>query len=184
MLAEEGWKDHDGDGIIDKDGKKFEFTLLTNEGNKRRETITQIVQQQLKQVGIKVHPKLMEWSAFLKKTGPPNWDFDALVLGWSLGSDPDPEQIFSAKEIKQGLNNIHYKPDPEIEKMMQENSKIVDQDKRGEMIKKIQAAIAEDQPYTFLYYRNNVIIYNPKYHNVQQGLFGGWYHIKDWWMEQ
>lgn len=183
MLADEGWKDHDDDGIIDKDGKKFEFELLTNKGNKRRETITEIVQQDLKKVGIEVHPKIMEFDAFLDKTNPPNWDYDAYVLGWSLSSDPDNKEIFSKKEIKQGLNNVWYKPDKETEKLLQKNSSVIDQDKRGEMIKKTQQNIAEDQPYTFLYYKNNDTMYKPTLH-PKIGVDTSYYHIKDWWMEQ
>ncbi|HEU5139130.1 MAG TPA: peptide-binding protein, partial [Bacillales bacterium] len=183
MLASEGWKDHNGDGTIDKNGKEFKFTILSNKGNQRRKTIGEIVQQNLKKVGIDAQPKLMEWSAELEKINPPNWDYDAVILGWALGADPDPKQIFSATEIKKGLNFVWYKPDQKIEKLMQENSKVTDREKRGEMIKEIQAAIAEDQPYTFLYYKNNIMVYTPKLH-AQQGIDTSFYHVKDWWIEQ
>lgn len=53
MLAEAGWKDTNGDGILDKDGKKFSFTLKTNQGNKVREDIAVVVQEQLKKSALK-----------------------------------------------------------------------------------------------------------------------------------
>lgn len=183
MLADEGWKDSDGDGILDKDGKKFEFELITNKGNNRRETAIQIVQEDLKKVGIKVNPKPVLFDTFVVITAPPKWDYDAYLLGWSLGSDPDNKQIFSKKEIKNGLNNVWYKPDEETEKLLQENSKEINQEKRGEMIKKTQKAVAEDQPYTFLYYKNKDTMYKPTLH-PEIGVSTGYYHVKDWWIEQ
>ena len=59
MLAEAGWKDTNGDGYLDKDGKKFSFTIKTNQGNKVREDFAVVVQEQLKKIGIEVKPKLL-----------------------------------------------------------------------------------------------------------------------------
>ncbi|HJV45189.1 MAG TPA: ABC transporter substrate-binding protein, partial [Bacillota bacterium] len=52
LLAQAGWQDHDGDGILDKDGKKFSFVLMTNQGNKIREMVSQIVQEQWRAIGV------------------------------------------------------------------------------------------------------------------------------------
>ena len=60
MLAEAGWKDTDGDGIIEKDGKPFEFTIVTNQGNKNREKAAVIIQRDLKRVGISVKIRVIE----------------------------------------------------------------------------------------------------------------------------
>jgi peptide/nickel transport system substrate-binding protein len=183
LLAEAGWKDTDGDGILDKNGKKFSFVIKTNQGNKVREQIAQVVQQMWKEVGIEAKPKIQEWSSFIKDVTAPTWNFDACILGWALGVDPDPSDIFSSKEIAQGLNFVHYK-NPELDKLMAENTKITDREQRGEMIKEIQAGIAEDQPYTFLYYDNDHIMYNPKLQNVQQHPSIAYYKIEDWWIKQ
>ncbi|HET7616289.1 MAG TPA: peptide-binding protein, partial [Bacillales bacterium] len=151
ILADAGWKDTDGDGYLDKNGKTFSFVLKTNQGNKTREQIATVVQQQLKQVGIKVTPKIIEWSAFIKQVTAPNWNFEAVILGWSLGTDPDPSDLWSCDEIKQGLNFVAY-CNKDIEPLMKKNTKLLDRQKRKEVIGKIMAQIAEDQPYTFLYY--------------------------------
>ncbi|MCK9574279.1 MAG: peptide-binding protein, partial [Candidatus Omnitrophica bacterium] len=64
LLAEAGWQDSDGDGILDKDGKQFEFTVLTNMGNTARIKTATIIQYRLSKVGIKVNIRQLEWSAF------------------------------------------------------------------------------------------------------------------------
>lgn len=50
-LKEAGWEDHDGDGYLDKDGKKFSFEIKTNQGNKIREDLAVVVQQTIKRSG-------------------------------------------------------------------------------------------------------------------------------------
>ncbi|VEF47037.1 peptide ABC transporter substrate-binding protein [Bacillus freudenreichii] len=150
MLADAGWKPG-SDGILEKDGKKFSFEVKTNQGNKVREDIVVLLQEQLKEVGIEAKPKVVEFSSLIADVDPGVWNFDAIVLGWSLGTDPDPSGIFHTKEIEEGLNFVGYS-NKELDKLMDEQLKEKDQEKRKEMIGEIQAGLAEDQPYSFLYY--------------------------------
>lgn len=181
ILADAGWKDSDGDGILDKGGKKFEFSLKTNQGNKARETIAQVVQQQMKKIGIQVDVQVLEWSAFindniLKKK------FDTTILGWSLGVDPDPSGIWHSKEAKDGgLNFISYK-NPEADKLMDENTKILDLQKRKEVIDKINYMIADDQPYSFLYYPNDHLAIPANLKGYEYGPAGLFYNIQNIWL--
>jgi peptide/nickel transport system substrate-binding protein len=150
LLAEAGWKPGK-DGILEKDGKRFSFEVKTNQGNKAREDIVVLLQEQLKEVGIEAKPKVVEWSSLIADIDPGVWNFDAIVLGWALATDPDPSGIFHTKEIEQGLNSIAYS-NPELDKLMDQQLQEKDKEKRKKMIGEIQAKLAEDQPYTFLYY--------------------------------
>src|SRR5690625_343505 len=89
LLEEAGWEEGE-DGILERDGEKFEFTVKTNSGNTIREDIAVVVQSMLKEVGIEVDVEYVEWGAFLEQTEAPNFDFDMIILGWALGTDPDP----------------------------------------------------------------------------------------------
>ncbi|HEX7065782.1 MAG TPA: peptide-binding protein [Bacillales bacterium] len=182
LLSEAGWKDTDGDGIREKDGKEFSFVLKTNQGNRTRKQTATVIQQYLKEVGVKVEPKIVEWSAFIQQVTEEH-DYEAVILGWALGIDPDPSDLWSCDEIEKGLNFVAY-CNKEIEPLMEKNSKITDRDKRAEVIGKIMAQIAEDQPYTFLYYPKDTIAYNPKLQNVQQHARIAYYHINEWWIKQ
>ena len=106
MLAEAGWKDHDGDGILDKDGTKFAFTLLTNQGNEQRAKCAQIIQQNLKQIGIEVKINILEWQAFLHNFIDQR-KFEAIIIGWALSRDPDLYDLWhSSKTAPQEFNFI------------------------------------------------------------------------------
>ncbi|RWR13137.1 peptide-binding protein [Siminovitchia fortis] len=150
MLADAGWKPG-SDGILEKDGKKFSFEVKTNQGNKAREDIVVLLQEQLKEVGIEAKPKVVEFSSLIADIDPGVWNFDAIVLGWSLATDPDPSGIYHTKEIEKGLNFTGYS-NPELDKLMDEQLQELDQEKRKEMLGEIQKKLAEDQPYTYLYY--------------------------------
>jgi peptide/nickel transport system substrate-binding protein len=182
LLADAGWKDTDGDGILDKDGQKFEFTLKTNQGNKAREQIAVVVQQQLAEVGISVTPKLMEWSAFIEDVTAPNWNYDALILGWALGTDPDPTGIWHSKEIEEGLNFVAYSR-PKLDELMDQQIKELDQEKRKVMVWEIFAEIASDQPYTFLYYPNAHVAMQPYMKGFTHHPRADRYKANEWWFD-
>lgn len=85
LLKEVGFEDHDGDGIIDKNGKPLEFTIITNQGNPLRKKAAQIIQQRLKNVGIKVNIRIIEWTVFLKEfVDKSNFDAQILYPCWHL----------------------------------------------------------------------------------------------------
>ncbi len=150
MLADAGWKPG-SDGILEKDGKRFSFEVKTNQGNKEREDIVVLLQEQLKEVGIEAKPKVVEFSSLIADIDPGVWNFDAIVLGWSLATDPDPSAIYHTKEIEKGLNFTGYS-NPELDQLMDEQLQELDQEKRKKQLGDIQAKLAEEQPYTYLYY--------------------------------
>ena len=96
LFAAEGWKDTDGDKILDKDGKKFSFVLKTNKGNSIREKIVVQIQDMLKQVGVEVKTNIMDapvMFAQLKKK-----DFEAVVVGWSVSLKTDMTTLWHSKQ--------------------------------------------------------------------------------------
>ncbi|MCE7791335.1 peptide-binding protein [Salipaludibacillus sp. CUR1] len=155
LLEEAGWEEG-GDGILERDGERFSFTLKTNSGNQIREDIAVIIQSMLNEVGVEVDVEYVEWGAFLDQIYPPNWDFDAIILGWALGTDPDPRAIWHTEEIEQGQNYTGFSRD-DVDELIDENVLIVDQDERAEALHEIFEIIAEEQPYTFLYYPNDLV---------------------------
>lgn len=181
MLADAGWKPG-ADGILEKDGERFSVEVKTNQGNKVREDIVVILQQQLKEVGIEIIPQLVEFSALIADIDPGVWNFEGIVLGWSLGVDPDPSGIFHTKEIENGLNFTGYS-NPEIDVLMDAQLQELDKEKRKEMIGKIQEALAEDQPYTFLYYPEEFRALPKNLEGYEFHAKNQLYHINKWWLK-
>jgi peptide/nickel transport system substrate-binding protein len=149
LLAEAGWKDTNGDGILDKDGKPFRFKLITNSGNETRRDVGVLVQRQLREIGIDVKFEFYEWSVFLKDFVNAR-HFDACILGWGLSVDPDAYEIWHSSQIEKGFNFVSYR-NPEVDRLWEEGRREYDTEKRKRIYWRIHELIAEDQPYTFLY---------------------------------
>lgn len=149
LLAEAGWRDSDGDGYLEKDGKKFKFTLITNSGNDLRRDTGVLVQRQLKEAGIDVRLGYYEWAVFLKNYINPR-NFEACILGWSISLDPDAYSIWHSSQIKDGFNFISYQ-NPEVDKLLVAGRREYDKEKRKAIYYHFQEILAEDQAYTFLY---------------------------------
>ena len=149
LLEEAGWR-RNKDGWLEKDGKKLQFTLITNSGNDLRKAILAIAQDAWKQIGIDVSTDLLEWSVFLQERVD-KADFDALILGWSMGIEPDLYQIWhSTQTHPHQLNFVGFKnreADDLIIKIRQE----YDHDKQVRYCHRLHDIIAREQPYTFLY---------------------------------
>ncbi len=150
LLAEAGWRDTNGDGILDKDGQPFQFTLMTNQGNSIREQTALIIQARLKKVGIDVKVRVMEWAAFIKNYLDAR-NFEAVVMGWSIPLDPDLYDVWSsAKAEAPGLNFISYKND-EVDRLIDESRFTHDKAVRKKAYDRIQEIFYEDVPYVFLF---------------------------------
>jgi peptide/nickel transport system substrate-binding protein len=180
LFADAGWKDSDGDGVLDKDGKKFEFEMQNIQGNKIREKAMTVIQQQLKKVGITVNTRIVEASAFTKNFQSKN--FESIYYAWSISGDPNPQGIWHSSEIESGLNTVSYK-NGEVDKLIEEDLRTFDKNKRKELLAKIDALIAEDQPYTFLYsptvimaYPANLTGFNPARDGLKE--IEKWYFTK------
>jgi len=178
LLHEAGWKDSDGDGILDKDGKKLSFVLLTNQGNKIREMVAQIVQQQWAEVGVEMTPRMLEWSAFIHNYVEAK-KFDAVLLGWSIGVDPDPTAIWHSKESEKGLNFIGYH-NPKVDQLLEENTRVMNTQTRKNILVQFQKIIAEEQPYTFLYYANGITAFPPGLQGMNEHPLSTFYNIHNW----
>jgi ABC-type transport system substrate-binding protein len=149
LLAEAGWKPGP-DGILQKNGERFSFTLITNNGNEVRRDIATLTQDGLKQLGIEVKVELYEWAVFLKNHINKG-DFDAMVLGWSLGNGYDQFQIWHSSQANpEQLNVVGYKSE-KADRLLDDIRQEYNREKIIRMAGDLQRTIYEDQPYLFLY---------------------------------
>ncbi|CAH2031069.1 peptide-binding protein [Trichlorobacter ammonificans] len=149
LLAEAGWLPG-SDGMLQKDGKPLRFTILTNQGNQQRLMTAQIIQQRLRQVGVDVRIRVVEWAAFLKEFIDKG-NFEVVLLAWLTSQDPDMYDIWHSSKTKPGeLNFIGY-ANPEVDRLLEEGRGTFDIEQRTKAYFRIQEILADEQPYTFLY---------------------------------
>ncbi|HWI53993.1 MAG TPA: ABC transporter substrate-binding protein [Symbiobacteriaceae bacterium] len=186
LLAEDGWK-AGADGILVKDGHKFEFELMTNAGNKRRESYAAIIQQNLADVGIKVNIKTLDFSAMIPNNVTPG-KYQALLLGWQLGLDPDAESIFSSKFYPPAGQNSGWYKNEKTDALWEKGYKVTSRAERKAVYADILKEFANDPPYVFLASQNLMTAYNQRVKwakedaPVQAIPYGYFYHVLNWWV--
>lgn len=180
LLNEVGWIDADRDGWLEKDGQDFELTIITNQGNEERIKVAQIIQRRLKDVGIKVKIKVVEWSVFLTEFIGKR-SFEAVLLGWSLGREPDNYDIWHSSKTKEGEFNFIGFKNEEVDNLLVEARRNFDQEKRKAYYQKIQRIIYDEQPCMFLYVPEGLSILHNRFRGIKQAPIGIGYNFIDWW---
>jgi ABC-type transport system substrate-binding protein len=149
LLAEAGWK-RNPEGWLVKDGKRLQFTLITNSGNDIRKAVMAIVQNEWRQIGIDVRTDLLEWSVFIQERVN-KLDFDALILGWQMGIEPDLYQIWhSSQTHPYQLNFVGFK-NAEADELIIKIRQEYNHDRQVAYSHQLHEIISREQPYTFLY---------------------------------
>jgi peptide/nickel transport system substrate-binding protein len=163
LLKDAGWIDHDGDGILDKDGKKFSFTFTIPSESKFGERLGSIMKEDLSKVGIDMDISRFEWAVFLNKIQSRN--FDATTLRWAGGYDDDPYQIWHSSQIKGGSNYVGFS-NKEADHIIEAARMEFDEKKRIRMYCRFQEILHREQPYTFLYTTPNLVVLSKRFTNV------------------
>jgi len=183
LLAQAGWRDTDRDGFLDREGRPFEFTIITNQGNKQREMTALIIQQRLEQVGIKVKVRTIEWAAFLKEFIDKK-NFEACILGWTIPMDPDLFDVWHSSKTRPGeLNFVSYKNE-EVDRLIDQGRYTFDQDKRKEAYRRIQELLHEDVPYVFLYVPDALPVVAARFHGIKPAPAGISYNFIKWYVPE
>lgn len=178
MLDEAGWV-VGSDGIRVKDGVPFSFTMLNRTGKADRIAVAQVIQAQLKEVGIDVQFETLESSAWTTRWRSGEWE--AMISGWFLPSDPSFTAIYGCG----GSNNMTGYCDPALDEVMKASDLNLDFDARKPLIDQAQAILADDAftlpiyaQVTPMYVANNMTGFLGSGTN-----FGSYWNVFEWGLE-
>jgi len=163
LLKEAGWIDHNNDGIRDKDGVKFEFELLLPSGSDTSEKIATILKEELDNQGIIMNIRKTEWAVFTTRLNERK--FDAVTLGWSMGVESDPYQIWSSTQMETGHNFVGF-DNKKAEKLITKARKEFNRKDRIKYYQEFANIVHEEQPYTFLFCRMSTVAVSNRFMDV------------------
>lgn len=167
LLAEAGWR-RNAEGWLEKNGQPLAFTLITNSGNEVRKAVMVVAQNAWRRLGIKVETLTMEWAVFINERVDKG-DFDALILGWSMGLDADIYQIFHSSQTGHfQLNFVGY-ANPEADALMVRIRQEYNHERQVAMARRLHRLIAADQPYTFLFVGKGLTLLDRKLVRMVEG---------------
>ena len=193
LLQDDGWT-KGSDGVYEKDGNKLAFSIVTNAGNVTRETLIQVAAEQYKQIGISVEPKTESFEALvdrLTQSKDPKYgdqgghDYDAVVLGWSQGADPDMYSVWDSNSTHAGENNsIQYK-NPDLDKAIDDSRTKCATGDRKDAFKRANQILNEEQPYDFGFAANVLLGVSTKIQGIDPGPYARYGQAKPetWWIQ-
>ncbi|MBK6417974.1 MAG: hypothetical protein IPF79_02110 [Ignavibacteria bacterium] len=185
LLAEAGWADTDGDGVLDKvlGGRRtpLHVSFLINAGNEMREAIAITMSEELRKIGVKMDIRKLEWSVFLENLRTRN--FEMYIGGWVNDPIPsDPYQIWHSSQIgNKGSNYVGFR-NKRADQLLDLNRTEFDETKRIAYMKEFQQIVATEQPYIFLWSPLYPSVYNTRLQNVNYSAVRPGYNPTQWWV--
>ncbi|MDY6820060.1 MAG: peptide-binding protein [Deferribacterota bacterium] len=182
MLLDEAGYHYDKEENIRKKGdNRLSFTIITNQGNENRKKVATILQESWEKIGVNIDIRVLEWATFINEYINKR-NFDAVVLAWNIVPDPDIYDVWHSSRCKKGGLNFTCYKNKELDKLIEKGRKTFDTEERRAIYFKIQEILAEEQPYTFLYYPDALVGLHKRFHNVKPAPAGIKYNIEEWFV--
>lgn len=165
-LAEAGWKDTDGDGILDKDGKPFRFTLMFPGVNPNYTKLAPILKEDFAKAGVQLELLSLEWSVVIQRIEQRK--FEAAMMGWTTPLESDPYQLWHSDNAKiPGSSNYISFANPEADRLIGIIRSSFDPAERSKAHHALHRLLHEEQPYLFLFSPYSLEIISSRYRNVR-----------------
>ncbi len=180
MLAEAGWSDSDGDGVIDKDGVPFRFELTTNQGNDERLDAVVMIKEHLRRVGIEVEPRTMEFNAMFSNLY--GHDFEAVLSAWGMPTTLSQRYAFHSDSIAEGENFSAYS-NPELDALIERMESLAEIEEAEPLLHEMQQIIHRDQPMTFLWESQRIVGASTRLHDLDPNVLGTFWYLHRAWLQ-
>lgn len=163
-------------GVLkDPHGRPVEFSIITNAGNKSRERMAAMIQQDLAAIGIQLRVAPLDFPSLIERITK-TFDYDSCLLGL-VGSDLDPNgamNVWLSSAANHQWNPNQKSPatpwEAEIDKLMQTQALAMDPAIRKRAFDRVQAIVAEQAPFIYLIHRNSMVGVSPRLRGVQPAL--------------
>jgi peptide/nickel transport system substrate-binding protein len=167
LLAEAGWRDTNGDGILEKNGRPLRFVLLTNSENRLKQDVQGFVQSQLRAVGADAQLRTVEIQTMLSQHK--SRDYDAIVTNWTLDTfRVDPVGLFACSESRRtGTANRAGYCNPRVDELMRRGVTGGDTAQTRATWAEFSRVLLQDRPMTTLFWTEDMAGVSPRLQNAQ-----------------
>jgi peptide/nickel transport system substrate-binding protein len=190
LLADAGFKDTNGDGVLEKDGTSLDFTLIYASSDAERKDMSIALKTDLAKIGINLELVGKSWDEISYDVFRDN----LMVMAWGSPFDPDEQNYenWGSKYIGNDWWNAASYSNPEVDKLLEEGRTTFDKQKRKAIYQNLQTILAEDQPVAFMVFGNYVYALNDKIVGIAprngphgEGNTGGimgelWWNVEQW----
>jgi peptide/nickel transport system substrate-binding protein len=182
LLAESGWEDHDGDGILDRDGQPLAFEVLAPSESEVRLDVCLLVERDLARIGVRATPRLMEWGAV--QAAVAKGEFDAFVNRWIEPTQVDLEGIWHSAPPGVPTFNFGHYANAEVDWLLEEVAIAPDFEGQKPLLDRIQSLIVADQPYAFLIENTRLVGLNSRIDGAEINDATLFFNVDEWEITQ
>ena len=163
-------------GVLrDREGHAVEFSLITNSGNKARERMSAMIQQDLQTIGIKVNLVSLDFRSLIERISQ-NFRYEACLLGLTnYDLDPNSQMnVWLSSASNHQWNPNQKKPstawEAQVDKLMEAQASAVTREKRKAYFDKVQEIVWEEAPFIYLVTKNSLSAFSPKLQNAEPAM--------------
>ncbi|HEV2448225.1 MAG TPA: ABC transporter substrate-binding protein [Candidatus Sulfopaludibacter sp.] len=170
LLAEEGFRSN-GRTLLDREGHPVEFSLATNAGNRSRERIAAMLQQDLAALGMKVNIVTLDFPSLIERIGK-TFQYEACLLGL-VNVDLDPNEQMNV--WVSSASNHQWNPgqktpqtawEAEIDRLMRQQAAATNEERRKALFDRVQQVVSEQAPFLYLVNQNALVAISRHVHNA------------------
>lgn len=189
LLTQSGWRDADGDGVLEKEGQELRLELYVRSDDADRMKTAHLMAEALREVGFAVEVTPSDFSSTLAAKRQPPFNFEAMVMGWNLGEDPDDYHLFHSSQIptrdSPSLYNFIGFRNAEFDRLSVEARATADLSRRRALYAQIQRLLAELQPYYSLWAERRAVVLNRRLRGpVEPASPRFMWNIEQWYLAQ
>ncbi len=178
LLAEAGWADSDGDGVLEREGEPFVLEILTRQGDPVRENAAVILRENLRAVGVDVRLRALELGAALDLLAAGRFDAYLGLVNLNLYGDATPYLHSGAVDR---FNQGRY-ANAVVDSLLDAVLGVQDRTEARRMWVRIQRLVAEDQPTAYLFYPEILVGVGPRLQDVRPHLLSPFNNLSEWWI--
>jgi len=170
LLQADGFRMENGT-LKDKDGNAVIFSIITNSGNKYRERMASMIQDDMQKIGIHVNVVTLDFPSLIDRMMQ-SFDYEAILLGLTnAGLDPsDQMNVWLSSSENHQWNPQEKSPETaweaEIDKLMRAQASSSDPKKRKESFDRVQEIAVEQAPFIYLVNKNALSAISPSVHGA------------------
>ena len=182
LLAAAGWADGNGDGLLEREGQPFAFTLLVNSANRLHQDLATVMQQGLRDLGVAVELRTVEFQTLLQQHKAR--DYDAVMSNWTLDTfKVDPTPLFTCEQARQpqSANRAGF-CDPAIDTLIEQGLRTTDAGQARQTWAQFSERLQEQQPITFLYWSEDLAGVGQRVQDMESDVRSKIVNIDRWWI--
>jgi len=169
LLDGAGWT-KGSDGIRAKGGLKLKFDMITNAGNKQRESMLQVMQQSWKDVGVEATPSLIQFPQLVSQIVNIR-TFDVFLVGFNWSNDPDEAPLYHSRNtVAGGFNGADFKND-QVDSILDQALGTLDKAKRKQLYEQFQDIMSEEVPSPVVLFNTGIYGWNKRVQGTDFGSF-------------